>query len=246
MRPQRGSREMSSIGAKVQFTPAAAASSAATRAPCLTRPGFQLAACPSGNGMTVLKPWMTSRPTSNGMPRRLSSTAMRCNSFTSAGSTWLRTEPMRPSRRASRSASGAPGPSALTWFIWPIFSARLIRPSSAATRSSVSTAAGSGPATALLTANAIATSEPRPECWIAQLFTLWAPGSVVCRHSRGACAPGLASREVALLASTDSAVNPGGPCGPMANPRCPPHRRVAFQSVAGRAALRRASCLPRW
>ena len=56
MRPQRGSRVMSIIGAKVQLMPDFAASSAAIRAPCLTTSGFQVAAWPSGIGITVLKP----------------------------------------------------------------------------------------------------------------------------------------------------------------------------------------------
>ena len=54
MRPQRASRETSTIGAKVQCWPAAAASVAATRADCSTAAGSQLAASPSGIGKIVL------------------------------------------------------------------------------------------------------------------------------------------------------------------------------------------------
>ncbi len=54
--PQRGSLEISSIGANVQLTPWAAASVDADFAHASTRPGFQLAACPNGIGITTEKP----------------------------------------------------------------------------------------------------------------------------------------------------------------------------------------------
>ncbi len=60
MRPQRGSRAMSTIGAKVQCTPAAADSIAATRAARSASSGLKLAASASGTGNVVRKPWMTS------------------------------------------------------------------------------------------------------------------------------------------------------------------------------------------
>ena len=103
--------------------PDAAASSAAMRAPCCTRSGFQAAAWPSGIGSTVLKPWMTSRPISRGMPRRLSCTAMRCSSLTVATSTALSTEPTLPALTAARSLSEILPSSAFTCVSWPIFSA---------------------------------------------------------------------------------------------------------------------------
>ena len=56
MRPQRASREMSIIGAKVQSMPALAASAAATAAPASTNAGLNVAACPIGIGRMVLKP----------------------------------------------------------------------------------------------------------------------------------------------------------------------------------------------
>jgi hypothetical protein len=56
IRPQRGSLEISTIGAKVQFTPDRAASKAATLAPSRASEGFQVAAWPSGIGNIVLKP----------------------------------------------------------------------------------------------------------------------------------------------------------------------------------------------
>ena len=172
MRPQRGSREMSSIGAKVQLTPAAAASSAATLAPSRTTSGFQVAAWPSGMRITVLKPWMTSRPFNRGMPSRLSSTAMRCRSFTSAGSTWLITAPMRPRRMASRSASSSAGPSAWTWFICPIFSSSVMRPSRSATRPSTVAGEALAAGATLGIDTAMATSTPQADSFIAHLVTL--------------------------------------------------------------------------
>ncbi len=53
MRPQRGSRAMSSMGVKVQWMAALAASRAATAAACSTISGSQLAAWASGMGKTV-------------------------------------------------------------------------------------------------------------------------------------------------------------------------------------------------
>ena len=53
IRPQRGSRAMSTIGAKAQRTPAADASAAAIRADRSTAAGSQLLASPSGIGKIV-------------------------------------------------------------------------------------------------------------------------------------------------------------------------------------------------
>ena len=53
IRPQRGSRAMSIIGAKVHWKPAPAASSAATAAAAATRSGSHAAAWPSGIGKMV-------------------------------------------------------------------------------------------------------------------------------------------------------------------------------------------------
>ena len=136
MRPQRGSRDTSIIGAKVQLMPLLAASSAAIRAPSRAMSGLKLAACPSGNGMTVAKPWMTSRPTSNGMPSRLCSTAMRCSSLATPASATFSIDPRRPARsRSPRYAAGF-GSLALSCVICPTFSATVISASSAATRRS--------------------------------------------------------------------------------------------------------------
>ena len=60
MRPQRGSRAMSTIGEKVHRTPPAAASFAATVAARVDSAGSKVAAWPSGMGKMVRKPWMTS------------------------------------------------------------------------------------------------------------------------------------------------------------------------------------------
>src|SRR2546422_7712480 len=53
MRPQRGSRAISTMGANVQWRPAAAASRAATRAAASTASGSHEAASPSGIGKMV-------------------------------------------------------------------------------------------------------------------------------------------------------------------------------------------------
>ncbi len=152
MRPQRGSRAMSIIGAKVQLTPAAAASSAAMRAPSRTRSGLNVAAWPSGIGSTVRKPWITSRPNSSGTPSRLSSTATRCSSLTTAGSTTFSTAPTLPARMPSRSAIAATPSPPYSWFSWPIFSASVMRPSNASTRrSSVASVSSECSATAVFT-----------------------------------------------------------------------------------------------
>ena len=78
MRPQRGSRATSSIGAKVMASPSAAASTAASRAERLPVAGSKVEASASGIGNMVRWPWTTSKPISSGIPRRDSSTAMRC------------------------------------------------------------------------------------------------------------------------------------------------------------------------
>ena len=53
IRPHRASQATSTIGAKVQWTPAAAASVAAMRADCSIAAMSQLAASPSGVGKIV-------------------------------------------------------------------------------------------------------------------------------------------------------------------------------------------------
>ena len=53
IRPHRASHETSTMGAKVQWRPAAAASVAAMRADCSIAAGSQLAASPSGVGNIV-------------------------------------------------------------------------------------------------------------------------------------------------------------------------------------------------
>ena len=53
IRPQRASQATSTIGAKVQWTPAAAASVAPMRADCSIAAMSQLAASPSGIGNIV-------------------------------------------------------------------------------------------------------------------------------------------------------------------------------------------------
>ena len=78
MRPQRGSRAMSSIGEKASITPARVASLAEISTARPTSSGSKEQAQPSGMGNTVWKPWITSWQNSSGMCRRLFSTAICC------------------------------------------------------------------------------------------------------------------------------------------------------------------------
>ena len=59
-RPQRASRAISTIGAKVQWTPWADASTAATRAAPSTATVSKLAASARETGKMVRQPWITS------------------------------------------------------------------------------------------------------------------------------------------------------------------------------------------
>ena len=79
-RPQRGSREMSTIGLNVHEIPSALASTAAIRADSSMAAISQVHDRPSGMGNIVSYPWMTSMPNSNGIPRRDCSTACFCTS----------------------------------------------------------------------------------------------------------------------------------------------------------------------
>ena len=96
IRPQRGSRAMSTIGANVQWMPTARASRAATAWPPSMVSGSQEAAIAIGTGKMVRSPWITSKPNSTGMPRRLPSTASRCSRLVSAGSVRNNNEPAPP------------------------------------------------------------------------------------------------------------------------------------------------------
>ena len=97
IRPHRGSRAMSTIGAKVQWIPTARASRAATAWPRSMVSGSQEAAIAIGTGRMVRSPWMTSKPINSGMPSRLPSTASRCRRLISAGSVRNNNEPATPS-----------------------------------------------------------------------------------------------------------------------------------------------------
>ena len=99
--PHLGSRAMSSIGENVHLIPAADASTAAIRAPCSAMAGLNVAAWPSGIGKIVLNPWITSRLTMTGMPRRLLSTAAFCTALISSASTQLSMEPTLPAATSS-------------------------------------------------------------------------------------------------------------------------------------------------
>ena len=130
-RPQRGSRDTSTMGEKVQVTPPERASAAARAARSRTRAGSKLADCASGTGAIVRCPWITSSPTRTGMPSRVSSTATRCSSLTAAAERGQKTEPM-PSRMSCAASSRA---GRNTICSCPSFSARVISASSRVTLS---------------------------------------------------------------------------------------------------------------
>ena len=111
IRPQRGSRAMSTIGAKVQWIPTARASRAATDWPCSMVSGSQDAAIAIGTGRIVRSPWMTSKPNSAGMPWRLPSTALRCSRLIAAGSVWKSSDPHPPLASASSTSPAGCGAS---------------------------------------------------------------------------------------------------------------------------------------
>ncbi len=93
IRPQRGSRAMSTIGANAQWMPTARASRAATACPASMVAGSQEAAMAIGTGRIVRRPWITSKPNKAGMPSRLPSIASRWSRLVSAGSVTNNNEP---------------------------------------------------------------------------------------------------------------------------------------------------------
>ena len=97
VRPQRGSRDTSSIGAKVIASPSAAPSRAASRAVRSQRASSKMPASASGIGKSVRWPWMMSRPISSGMPSRDFSTASRCISCAGPAPTMFSRLPIVPS-----------------------------------------------------------------------------------------------------------------------------------------------------
>ena len=99
---------MSTIGANVQWMPAARASRAATAWPRSIVPGSQEAAIAIGTGRIVRNPWMTSKPNSTGMPSRWPSTASRWRRLNSAGSVTNSSDPASP--RPSAASTFADGP----------------------------------------------------------------------------------------------------------------------------------------
>ena len=101
---------MSTMGAKVHWTPFAAASVAAIRAARSTALGSKLAASARGTGKMVRNPWITSWAKSSGMPRRDSSTATRCIWRVSSAPYTPRKEPTLPERISASPASETRGP----------------------------------------------------------------------------------------------------------------------------------------
>ena len=97
MRPQRGSRAISTIGLNVQLMPSALASCAAICA--LRSMAFisQLQLNPNGIGNTVSYPCITSIPKIMGIFKRLSSTATFCTAFIFARDLMLNKPPTLPS-----------------------------------------------------------------------------------------------------------------------------------------------------
>ena len=114
--------------------PHSVASAAVLRAARSTSSSSNDAAWPRGMGSTVLKPCTTSRAKSSGMPAGLSSTAMRCSSSRTAGSTMFMTDPRRPARISFLSFSMSPRPS--SWLSCPTLSSNDMRDNMASMRSS--------------------------------------------------------------------------------------------------------------
>jgi hypothetical protein len=81
---------MSTIGANVQWSPCAVASTAAMRAERAAAAVSQLAASASGTGKIVRKPWITSCPKTSGILRGDCSTATRCIAHVYAAPNTLR------------------------------------------------------------------------------------------------------------------------------------------------------------
>ena len=129
-RPQRASRDRSTMGANVQLTPPDAASAADVRPSDSDTEGSKLHACASGMGKIVRWPWMTSRPISSGMPCADSSTATRCTAFVAAALIGQNSAPM-PARARSAHPSGV---IANVICNWASFSARVSRASRESTR----------------------------------------------------------------------------------------------------------------
>ena len=96
IRPQRGSRAMSTIGANVQWMPTARASRAATACPCSMVSGSHEAAIAIGTGKMVRSPWITSKPNSAGIPCRFPSRVSFCNRLVWAGSVTNSSDPASP------------------------------------------------------------------------------------------------------------------------------------------------------
>ena len=96
MRPQRASRQMSTIGLNVQQMPSALASLAAIWADFSIAAISQLHERASGIGNTVSYPWITSIPKIKGIFKRLSSTATRCTSRIFSTPLRLKSPPTSP------------------------------------------------------------------------------------------------------------------------------------------------------
>jgi len=126
MRPQRGSRAMSTIGAYVQLIPNAAASCPAARAVASAASGSNELASPSGIGKIVRYPWITSSPNSSGILSRDSVTAMRWTGVVFSAPMTLKSPPSLPARRSSICCGDA-RPFADSKFSWPSFSSRVMR-----------------------------------------------------------------------------------------------------------------------
>ena len=128
--PQRGSRAMSTIGEKVQLSPSAVASTAATLAVCSTKSMFHVQLNPSGMGKMVRWPCITSNPNNSGMPRRVSLIAFCCSLRTATGVKVLNTPPTMPFWILPSTSFDSTGPvtskPTVGRFNCPIFSSKVI------------------------------------------------------------------------------------------------------------------------
>src|SRR4051812_17687000 len=131
MRPQRGSRAISTMGEYTQQSPSALASIAAMRALRSISAVSQEQESPSGMGKMVLCPCITSSPKMSGMCNRLSFTARVCAWRILSGPKMPNRPPTRPLRilsstpRLTTDPVGTPQPG-VTKFNWPIFSSSVI------------------------------------------------------------------------------------------------------------------------
>ena len=141
-RPHLGSRDTSTIGENVQFTPPEAASLAEMRASVSATAGSKLAACARGTGNVVRWPCTTSSPTRRGTPCGVSSRAVRWSSLVASALRGQKTAPIPPLARSL--ASSSRGRKAI--WSWASFCSQVIAARSSSMNASAVSLRGSCPA----------------------------------------------------------------------------------------------------